>query len=93
MPQHIFFDFFGTLVSYSPSRRDQGYEVSHRTLREAGASHEYEAFLDLWCEVSDQFELKVAPSQQEFSMQALGSAFLERALGMPPSEELTSRFR
>jgi putative hydrolase of the HAD superfamily len=92
MAQHIFFDFFGTLVSYSSSRREQGYEVSHRTLREAGAPQGYEEFLDLWCEVSDEFELKFASTHQEFSMSQVGSAFLQRALGMRPPAQLTERF-
>jgi putative hydrolase of the HAD superfamily len=92
MAQHIFFDFFGTLVSYSPSRRDQGYDVSHRVLQEAGAPLGYDEFLDLWCEVSDEFELKFAPTQQEFSMIQLGDAFLQRALRRAPSSEVTTRF-
>jgi putative hydrolase of the HAD superfamily len=90
--EHIFFDFFGTLVSYSPNLRDQRYEISHQTLCEAGACHDYEEFLDLWCAVSDEFEAKAAQSRQEYSMLDVGSAFLRRALGDPPSDRLTSRF-
>src|SRR5262245_6046931 len=92
MLRSIFFDFFGTLVDYSPSRREQGYDVSHGILRDAGASHGYEEFLDLWCEVSDEFELKCAGTHQEFSMHQLGHAFLARALGSRPSDQITSRF-
>jgi putative hydrolase of the HAD superfamily len=92
MAHYIFFDFFGTLVSYSPSRREQGYEISHRVLQEAGGPQEYEEFLDLWCEVSDEFDLKSATAHQEFSMNEIDNTFLLRALGNRPSERLTARF-
>ena len=92
MARFIFFDFFGTLVSYSPSRREQGYKVSYRVLKEAGGPQEYEEFLDLWCEVSDEFDLQAANSHKEFSMHAVGNAFLQRALGRAPSEQLTASF-
>jgi putative hydrolase of the HAD superfamily len=41
----ILFDFFGTLVSYSPSRIDQGYPRCHEFLREHGSALSYRDFL------------------------------------------------
>jgi hypothetical protein len=41
----ILFDFFGTLVSYSPSRVDQGYPRCHAFLREHGSALSYDDFL------------------------------------------------
>ncbi len=32
----VFFDFFGTLVDYSPSRTEQGYHRTHASLDELG---------------------------------------------------------
>jgi HAD superfamily hydrolase (TIGR01549 family) len=66
--------------------------VSHQILREAGAPHGYEEFLDLWCEVSDEFDSKSSANLQEHSMEALGNAFLTRALGSTPAAHVTSRF-
>jgi len=40
---HVLFDFFGTLVEYSPSRTDQGYDRSFSLLRDAGLRLGYEA--------------------------------------------------
>jgi hypothetical protein len=33
MIRGVLFDFFGTLVEYSPSRRSQGYEKTHGILK------------------------------------------------------------
>jgi putative hydrolase of the HAD superfamily len=78
---HLLFDFFGTLVEYSPSRTAQGYAGTHALLREAGCALDYEEFLALWSVVSAEFDERAARDQREFSMQALGVAFLERAIG------------
>jgi hypothetical protein len=40
----ILFDFFGTLVSYSPSRVDQGYPRCHEFRREHGSALSYRDF-------------------------------------------------
>src|SRR5262245_59958259 len=92
MLNHIFFDFFGTLVAYSPSRRDQGYSISHKILNDAGATHSYDEFLDLWCMVCEEFDATSAKTHREYSMMEVGEAFLHRAFGQQPRAKLTSRF-
>ena len=92
MLNHIFFDFFGTLVAYSPSRRDQGYSISHKILKDAGATHSYDEFLDLWCIVSEEFDTSAEKTHREFSMMEVGEAFLQRMFEQQPQAELTSRF-
>lgn len=84
MTSHVFFDFFGTLVGYSPSRTEQGYERSFDLLRQAGAELDYEGFLSLWSAVAEDFEGAAERSHREFSMVELGNAFLARVFGAPP---------
>jgi putative hydrolase of the HAD superfamily len=92
MLKHIFFDFFGTLVAYSPSRRDQGYSISHKILKDAGARHSYDEFLDLWCIVSEEFDANSAATDREYSIMEVGEVFLRRTFGQQPQAQLTSRF-
>jgi len=80
---HILFDFFGTLVDYSPSRTEQGYERSFSLLQVAGARLDYEAFLSLWSAVSEEFDEVAKRTCREFSMIELGSAFLQRVVDSP----------
>ena len=82
-PTHVLFDFFGTLVDYSASRTEQGYERSHALLRAAGSSLDYGGFLALWSEVSDAHEAEAERSLREYAMRDVTSAFLRQALPMP----------
>lgn len=91
MASHVLFDFFGTLVEYSPSRTDQGYDRSFSLLRGAGFRGGYEEFLSLWSRVSSEFDRVAESSHREFSMDELVESFLERALGSAPAG-LTTRF-
>ena len=38
MIRSVLFDFFGTLVEYSPSRRSQGYETTYVSLQPGSLS-------------------------------------------------------
>jgi putative hydrolase of the HAD superfamily len=92
MTTHILFDFFGTLVRYSPSRTEQGYERSFRLTSRAGFRFDYAAFLSLWSEVSAEFDRRTELSLREFSMLEVGDAFLRRALGRSPERALIEEF-
>jgi putative hydrolase of the HAD superfamily len=92
MTTHILFDFFGTLVRYSASRTEQGYPRSFRLLEDAGTRLDYPGFLDLWVEVSAEFDRSAESSLREFSMDELGTAFLGRALGRAPERGLVEAF-
>ena len=83
---HLLFDFFGTLVDYSPSRTEQGYERSFALLREAGSALDYASFLALWSEVASGFDRTAEESCREFSMAQLTQAFLARALERVPPD-------
>ena len=56
MTTHVLLDFFGTLVDYSASRTEQGYERSFALLQAAGCRLDYQAFLSLWSEVFLEFD-------------------------------------
>ncbi|MGW0802663.1 HAD family hydrolase [Nonomuraea sp. NPDC002799] len=93
---HILFDFFGTLVAYSPSRTEQGYEGTHALLRRLGGTLTYEEFLAAWSGVSAEFDRLSDLDDHEFSMADAGTVFLTRALSREPSlaevEEFAARY-
>ena len=89
---HILFDFFGTLVEYSSSLTEQGYNRSHRLLKKAGALLDYEGFLKLWSVVFAEFNREAEKDHREFSMYDVARPFLQRALGRTPSDDLVKGF-
>ncbi|HEY0000801.1 MAG TPA: HAD family hydrolase, partial [Actinoplanes sp.] len=86
------FDFFGTLVDYSPSRTEQGYEQSHALLRLAGAEISYEEFLAVWSETSAGFDRRAEADDREFSMTEACTEFLGVVLGRTPTGDEVSTF-
>lgn len=90
---HILFDFFGTLVSYSESRIEQGYPRSYKLIVVNGSDISYSAFLKQWDRMFSEFEELSAVSQVEFSMTALCECFLQRILGKSLSSESIASFR
>jgi putative hydrolase of the HAD superfamily len=86
---HLLFDFFGTLVDYSPSRTEQGYERSFALLRDAGCALDYASFLALWSEVGSGFDRAAEESCVEFSMAQLTDAFFARAFERVPPDLVT----
>ncbi|MEU9916136.1 HAD family hydrolase [Streptomyces sp. NPDC051001] len=91
-PTHLLFDFFGTLVDYSPSRTEQGYQRSHALLREWGGQWGYERFLDAWSAASARFDQDSAVDDREFSMADVATAFLHEALRQQPSPGRVEEF-
>jgi putative hydrolase of the HAD superfamily len=82
---HILFDFFGTLVDYSASRVEQGFQGSHRLLRRLGVELTYDDFLDAWSLTSAEFDQRSDRDDHEFSMVDVGAAFLAGVLGREPA--------
>ena len=80
MTTHLLFDFFGTLVEYSASRTEQGYERTFDLLRSAGTDLDYETFLSRWTRVSSEFDDAAERSHREFSMVELARAFLDHSV-------------
>src|SRR4030095_13126736 len=63
---HICLDFFGTLVDYSDSRTEQGYQRSHDVLRGFGAALTYEEMLETWTRISDDFDRETEKDEHEY---------------------------
>jgi putative hydrolase of the HAD superfamily len=92
-PTHVLFDFFGTLVGYSDSLVEQGFPESYAILVAAGARPGYDELLEQWAETVGEFEARAEESLDEFSMDEICGAFLERVLPQPPDDDLVVRFR
>jgi putative hydrolase of the HAD superfamily len=71
----ILFDFFGTLVSYSPSRVDQGYPRSHALVQDRMSYPDFLARLDA-CFAG--FDARSDIDDREFSMGEVAEAFLKQ---------------
>jgi putative hydrolase of the HAD superfamily len=91
-PTHLLFDFFGTLVDYSPSRTEQGYHRSHALLREFDGRLEYEAFLQEWSALFARFDELSAVDDSEFSMVDVTTAFLRATLPREPASSQVDAF-
>jgi len=68
MIQGVLFDFFGTLVAYSPSRRTQGYEKTYDLLKVQQISVSYNGFLDHWGAAAEELDRWSAAQQREYAM-------------------------
>ncbi|MFD0567391.1 HAD family hydrolase [Kitasatospora saccharophila] len=91
-PSHLLFDFFGTLVDYSPSRTEQGYPRSHALLREFGAALDYAGFLSAWSATTARFDRETAADEREFSVDEVAAAFLAEALPAAPTGSQVAGF-
>jgi putative hydrolase of the HAD superfamily len=78
MIRGVLFDFFGTLVEYSPSRRAQGYEKTHSLLKGRQIAMSYMSFLDHWVAAAEALDRWSAAEQREYSMHDVAQGFLRR---------------
>ncbi len=90
---HILFDLFGTLVTYSESRVEQGYSKSYKILIDNGYALTYRAFLKEWDRLFDEFEQQSTLSHNEFSMTEICECFMRKILAITPKFELVESFR
>ena len=90
-PRAVLFDFFGTLVAYSPSRVEQGYHATHALLADAGVTLGYEAFLERWGAVFATLDDWSRRTGREFSMQQVAVEFLAEVCPDPYPPELPER--
>ena len=90
MIEAVLFDFFGTLVDYSPSRVEQGYPRTHALLAEHGVALAYDEFLTAWVAVSEELDDWSRRLSREFSMEMVGARFLSR-IGAPVNDSVLAR--
>lgn len=88
----ILLDFFGTLVTYSPSRTEQGYHRSHAVLEAAGCAHAYEDWLGHWDAVSVTFDERADETGVEYSMREAYAEFAPIVGIDPDDDELAAEF-
>jgi putative hydrolase of the HAD superfamily len=90
---HILFDFFGTLVEYSASRTEQGYERSYQILLSNGVALSYDQFLEKWSAICRRFDLQSEVNHDEYSMDDVVSGFFEEVLALKARPDMVRRFR
>lgn len=82
----ILFDLFGTLVSYSKSRTEQGYPRSAAVLEQAGCRLAYDEWLATWEAVAEAMDAEADSTGVEVSMPQVFTAFAPR-IGFDPADE------
>jgi putative hydrolase of the HAD superfamily len=65
---HLIFDFFGTLVDYSPSRTTQGYSESCGFRGSEGGQLDYSAFVERWSAGFSELDASTNQGLREYSM-------------------------
>jgi putative hydrolase of the HAD superfamily len=75
----VLFDFFGTLVDYSPSRTEQGYPRSTAVLARLGCRLGYDEWLATWSASSERLYAESVVTGVEFSMHDAFAAFAREA--------------
>lgn len=89
MTSHVLFDFFGTLVDYSPLRCDPEYPRTCAALNELGVVMTGEELTARWDETWYPFEERSQLDHREFSMVEVGEVFLRALLGHEPDPAAT----
>lgn len=90
MIRGVLFDFFGTLIAYSPSRISQGYEKTHGILKARKIEISYTSFLDNWVSASEELDRWSAEQHREYSMLDVAKRFLLRIHCDPANETLAN---
>jgi len=88
----ILFDLFGTLVTYSASRTEQGYPRAAAVLEGAGCTVAYDEWLSAWDQVSARMDAEAEVSGVEFSMLDAYAAFAPLAGVDPDDADLAAAF-
>jgi len=81
----ILFDLFGTLVSYSASRTEQGYPRAAAVLESAGCTSSCDEWLSTWASVSEDLDRRADETGVEFSM-AEAYAVFAAEVGLDPDD-------
>ena len=78
---HVLFDFFGTLVRYSPSPAAQAYRRTYDVFTEAGYEGTSSDFIGLWSGVYAELEAQARRTCREFTMHTQATVVAERGIG------------
>ena len=86
----ILFDFFGTLVTYSTSRIDQGYHQTHKLLIDHDVHLSYDEFLKEWVESHEFWDHHTAITGKEYAMLDVAVRFLSRVAPQHRTDRLSA---
>ena len=89
--QGILFDFFGTLVTYSTSRVEQGYQQTHQLLVESGIDVSYDAFLTEWVQSHEFWDQHTEATGREYAMNDVAVRFIGRVAPHHHSSSLSAQ--
>jgi putative hydrolase of the HAD superfamily len=89
MTAYLLFDFFGTLVGYSPDRCDKEYPRTRAALDDLGIVLSADELAAAWEQAWYPFEERSQVDHREFSMIEVGTVFLRTLLGREPDPAQT----
>jgi putative hydrolase of the HAD superfamily len=93
MVTDLIFDFFGTLVGYTPGTfRDEPFSASHQVLLDNGFHVEYETYTREFTRVSDVLEQQARVTRAEYHMHDVGRAFFSACFDRPVSSTVLELF-
>jgi putative hydrolase of the HAD superfamily len=93
VPTDLIFDFFGTLVGYTPGLFvDAEYRTTHRVLSEHGFPIAYEDFVAGFTRVCDGLEREAKATHVEFHMHDAGRAFFSSCFDSDAPDTVVERF-
>ena len=93
MVTDLIFDFFGTLVGYTPGVFvGHAQDAAQQVLRSAGFEIQYERFASEYRAASEALEAEAQRTRAEYHMRDVGVAFFERCFGAAPALEVVDRF-
>lgn len=79
MTTDIIFDFFGTLVDYTPGVfHTAPYQRTHQFLQQQGFTISYDTFIDTFTAASDELEAEAKQTLREYHMHDVGRNFFQR---------------
>jgi putative hydrolase of the HAD superfamily len=82
--RHVFLDFFGTLVDYSPSRAPSRFSRTQRAMEGLGYGGPESAASALWTTAFNELDSATAQSMLEYSMDVVATRVLTEVFGYPP---------
>jgi putative hydrolase of the HAD superfamily len=89
----LIFDFFGTLVHYTPGAfHTASYEKTHRFLQQQGFPLSYAAFVDTFTAVSDELEAQAKLTFHEYHMADVGRRFFQAAFATDVTADVLEPF-
>lgn len=90
---HLTFDFFGTLVDYTPGHfSGKEYAQTYKLLLKNGHTIKYEDFVSAFSATFDDLERKAKISSKEFHMDEVSDAFFKKYLGTKVDKEERDEF-